>query len=56
MEPHTGFIVAAFAVTGLVLGLTIAATFVDYRVQLAALARLSGRRIPLTSQPEEDAP
>jgi heme exporter protein CcmD len=42
MPPHTGFIVAAFLVTGLVLGGTAAAILLDYRAQLRALARLSG--------------
>jgi heme exporter protein CcmD len=42
MASHTGFIVAAFGVTGLALAGTIAAILLDYRAQLRALARLSG--------------
>lgn len=41
MAPHTGFIVAAFLVTVLVLGGTAAAVLVDHRVQRRALARLA---------------
>ena len=57
MDSHTGFIVAAYAVTFLVLGGTVAAVLIDYRVQRRALARLSaadGRR-PATN-PEGNEP
>ncbi len=57
LDPHTGFIVAAFLVTGLVLAGTIAAILLDYREQLKALARLSamtpGRGV---RAPEDDQP
>jgi heme exporter protein CcmD len=43
LDQHLGFIIAAFAVTGVVLAGTIAAILLDYRAQLQALARLSGR-------------
>jgi heme exporter protein CcmD len=43
LHQHLGFIVAAFAVTGVVLAGMIAAVLLDYRAQLQALARLLGR-------------
>ena len=41
MTEHTGFIVAAFLVTGTVLVGLVVATIFDHRIQLRALARLS---------------
>lgn len=59
MAPHTGFIVAAFAVTGVVLVGMIAAILLDYRAQLRALSRLTARldrRGPLPEgQSDDDA-
>lgn len=40
-EPHLGFIVAAYAVTAVVILATIAAVALDYRAQKEAVARLS---------------
>jgi heme exporter protein CcmD len=37
---HLGFIVAAYAVTALVLGATLAVLFIDSRTQKTLLARL----------------
>lgn len=41
MTPHAGFIVAAFLVTALVLGGTVAAVLIDHRAQRRSLARLA---------------
>lgn len=41
LAPHLGFIVAAYAVTALVIVATIAAVALDYRALKQAVARLS---------------
>ncbi len=51
MGPHTGFIVAAFLVTGLVLGGTVAAVLIDGKLQRRALSRLQA----LTPNPGRNA-
>ena len=43
MTPHLGFIVAAFAVAGVVVAGMVAAILFDYRDLLARLARLERR-------------
>lgn len=40
-EPHFGFIIAAYAVTAVVIAATIVAVALDYRAQKQAVARLS---------------
>ncbi len=44
--PHLGYIVAAFAVTGVTIAVMIAAVWSDYRELLAKLARLENARGP----------
>ena len=43
MVAHTGFIVAAFAITALVVGIMIFAVIMDHRSLKRALARFPGR-------------
>ena len=46
MIPHLGFIVAAYAITAVVIMAMIAAIVLDYRDLSARLARLEERRGP----------
>lgn len=52
-EAHLGFIVAAYAVTGLVVLATVAAIVLDYRAQQRAVARLAGRLADPVARPEK---
>ena len=44
MIPHLGYIVAAFAVTGVVVAGMIASLWLDHRDLVARLAKLESRR------------
>ncbi len=55
MDEHFGFIVAAFAVTALILAGTIAAVLLDHRAQKRAVARLSGVTEHRSIGPDKDA-
>jgi heme exporter protein CcmD len=46
---HIGFVIAAYAVAGVVLVGMVAAVFADYRAQLKALRRLEGGRAGSTA-------
>ncbi len=59
MGTHAGFIVAAYAVTGLVLAGMLLAILLDYRTQARALARLTeqigrGGQSPATRTPAKE--
>ena len=59
MGPHTGFIVASFATTAVVLGGLVAAVLIDARVQRRALARLrtlNPARAPVRDAARQDEP
>ena len=45
LGPHAFFIVAAYAVTALVVGALILRAVIDHRAQLRALAELEGRGV-----------
>jgi heme exporter protein D len=54
MQPHTGFIVAAFLATALLLAGMVAVIVLDYRVQRRELARLAPG--PANRATQEDEP
>jgi heme exporter protein D len=50
LGPHAVFIVAAYAVTALVIGALILRAWIDHRAQVRALAELEARGVKRRSQ------
>jgi heme exporter protein D len=51
-DPHTGFIVAAYAMAGLIVAGLVAWEWLDYRTQRRALASLDAAGVRRRSRPE----